>query len=258
MTYKGSSTGVIFGVLKEIAYLMKEFNTKYIVFCWDSKPNIRNTIYKDYKANRHTEVLDEEALAFEKEFYNQVHKLETEYLRTIGFRNIFKQPGYESDDIMASLCLNLPKGDEAILVTGDQDLFQMLTNSVCQYNPITKQIITSHAFREHFLIDPTQWVMVKAIAGCSTDNVKGVTGVGEKTAIKYLKGELKKELKAYLNIEAAKEDELIERNLQLVRLPYKNTAVFQLKKDKLSVEGWRKVINSLGMKSLKDSFPFRK
>ena len=53
---------------------------------------------------------------------------------------------------------------------------------------------------EKYRIKPFEWHKVKAIAGCSSDNVKGVAGVGEITAIKYLKGELKKESKAHQNI----------------------------------------------------------
>lgn len=259
LSYDGNMTGVVYGFLKEIAYLMEYYQTKYVIFCWDSKPNIRQKYNKQYKANRsQTVVLSEEEKEIERQFYLQIHSLQYRYLQMIGFRNNFFQQYYESDDIMASLCLSLPKKDSAVIITADKDLYQMISNKVICYNPQKRHVMSLQLFRNTYNINPDKWALVKAIAGCSSDNIKGVMGVGEKTAIKYLRNELKKDSKAFSNIVAAEKSNLIKRNLRLTRLPFKDTQTFQLRKDKLSEAGWQRVIKELGFKSLKERCPFIK
>ncbi|GAH00618.1 unnamed protein product, partial [marine sediment metagenome] len=99
---------------------------------------------------------------------------------------------------------------------------------------------------------PREWKLVKALAGCSTDGIPGVKGVGEKTAIKYLTSQLKETTKACQAIISKEGIKIFKRNLKLVALPFKGTNVFKLKKDKLSKEGWIKVTKTLGMKSLQN------
>ena len=74
---------------------------------------------------------------------------------------------------------------------------------------------------------------MKAISGCSSDNITGIKGVGEKTAIKYLLGELKETTKTYKAIEEQKE-ELWKKNGKLTKLPLEGTKVFEIKEDKVS------------------------
>ena len=135
LSYGGNATGVVYGFLKDIITLKKRFETNYIVFCWDYGKGIRKLISSDYKSNRHKDKEDDD---FEISFKKQVTLLRTEYLKQIGFRNIFYQDGYESDDIIASVCRNLPDGDKGIIVSADHDLYQLLTANISMYNPQKK------------------------------------------------------------------------------------------------------------------------
>ena len=98
--------------------------------------------------------------------------------------------------------------------------------------------------------------VVKIIAGCSTDEVPGVPGVGEKTAIKYLTGELDKHTKTFKKIATSASFPLYARNRKLIKLPMEGTHRFRLQDDELSEEGWRQVTKLLGMRSIRDRMPF--
>ena len=258
LAHEGAATGVIFGFLKEITYLMDHFQTKYICFCWDLGKGLREDVCSTYKADRKERDMSEEDIAFEVEFSFQMAKLREEYLYQIGFRNVYAQSGYESDDLMASIAYNLPKGDSAIMVTADQDMYQCIRPSPCpvsMYSPAKKEVMTFEKFTEEYGIIPGIWVHVKALAGCTSDNVKGIQGVGNKTAIKYLRGELKQTTKAFKNIKEQSKD-MYNKNLPLVKLPYIGTNTFKLKKDKPNPEGWMGVMKLLGMESLKEKSPW--
>ncbi len=94
---------------------------------------------------------------------------------------------------------------------------------------------------------------MKAIAGCSTDDIPGVAGVGELTAAKYLTGKLsgkkEKDIIAFLK------GPLRKTNGQLVALPYRGTRTCELEEDALSVNRWTELMGDLGMKSLRKTFP---
>ena len=254
LSYKGSVTGVVYGFFKDILYFQDYFQTKHIIFCWDYGKGIRKQLSTEYKANRIKEYTEEE-IEFEKAFRKQVKKVREEYLSEMGYSNIFYQKGYESDDIIASVCKNLPEGDEAIIVSADHDLYQLLSNKVSIFHPQKNELLTLEKFKSEYKIKPKRWAWVKAISGCSSDNITGIKGVGEKTAIKYLLGELKETTKTYKAIEEQKE-ELWKKNGKLTKLPLEGTKVFEIKEDKVSKEAWRKIASKLGMRSIKDKTPF--
>ena len=111
--------------------------------------------------------------------------------------------------------------------------------------------MTLQGFKKQYQIIPDQWGLVKCIAGCVTDEVPGIKGIGEKTVIKYLTGELKETTKAFKKIEKQK-TKYIKRNYPLVVLPLEGTDNFKLRKDKISKEGWNEVVEKLGLKSIKN------
>ncbi|KON32542.1 hypothetical protein AC477_02840 [miscellaneous Crenarchaeota group-1 archaeon SG8-32-1] len=250
---KGSATGVIYGFLLDILRLREEFGTNRFIFCWDSQTSKRKKIYPNYKAKRDytTKKLTKKEIAFEKAFHLQVEKLRMIYLPTIGFANIFWQEGYESDDIIAMVCKAIvPNLEEGIIVSADHDLYQLLCPNIACYNPRTKEHITATKFTNIFGIKPKQWVKVKAIAGCTSDNVKGIERVGENMAIKYIQGELGENSKAYKNIKAGWKN-IVLRNRTLVELPFKGTKPIRLQEDNIIQTGWNKVTKALNMKSIR-------
>jgi len=88
---------------------------------------------------------------------------------------------------------------------------------------------------------------VKAMAGCKSDKVAGICNVGEKTAIKYLNGNLKSTTKAYKDIKDSKD--LIESNMKLVDLPMEGTGKFRLNKDRMDLPAFMKLCEDYGFQS---------
>jgi len=256
-------TGVIYGFLKDIITFTKMFHTKNIIFCWDSKHSIRQKMYPAYKQNRRDKEKTEEEECYDAVFRKQIKKLRRIYLPMIGFKNIFIQKGYESDDIIASICYNIFDSYNTIIISADQDLYQLLTIAdVSIYNPQQRKMMTRKTFQKKYNITPDRWTCVKAIAGCTSDNVKGIKGIGNKTAIAYLKDELKRSNKAFEKIKAfcwnKKLRPFFLTNLEIVSLPLKGTKIFKIQKDELSEHGWKIVIKKLGIKSLLEKFPFER
>jgi 5'-3' exonuclease len=170
---------------------------------------------------------------------------------------VFVQHGYESDDIIAEISLHsIRNGDEAVIISADKDLYQCIESNVSFYNPQTGKILTIQGFKKQYGIDSMLWGMVKAIAGCTTDNVKGIKGVGEKRAIDFLLSRLNPNSKAYKAITSPEGNEISDFNQELVVLPMKGTQQFKLKRDNLSEQGWKEVTKLLGMKSIRDRMPF--
>lgn len=257
LSYMGSPTAIIYAFLKEIVTLQNEFQTSHVIFFFDSKTSLRKEIYPEYKSNRHTKELTEEEMQFEIAFRNQMLKLRKEYLKTIGWKNVFQVKGYESDDLIAQFCSMLSKAeDKSVIITADHDLWQTIGPNVSVYNPRDKKELTYQAFKQKYGIKPRQWAVVKAMAGCGSDDVKGIKGVGEITAVKYLTGNLKSNSKIYKAIESEDGQRVIRRNLKLVRLPFEGTPEQTIVEDKLSMTGWKEIVKKLGFKSFDHTDPF--
>jgi len=209
---------VIFGFMTELLKLATKFETNKFAFAWDSKKSIRKVIYSDYKYKRakaRKEKTKEEKV-IDKLAYEQFHLIRKEVLPLFGFKNNFIRTGHEADDIIANILLNNKKKERKfIIVSNDEDLYQLL-NKASIYSLGKKRVITKDEFESEYNISCDRWAEVKSIAGCSTDSVEGVRGVGEKTAIKYLNGELKKGVALERIKNSSK---IINRNSVLVTLP---------------------------------------
>lgn len=250
LTYREIKTGVIYGVLRDILNLQELHYTNRLAFCFDSKTNRRSQLSTEYKADRKAkyEAMKGEEKKTWDEFRSQIQLLRREYLPSLGYRNIFCQKGYEADDLIASLCDTLEPGNRAIIVSADGDLLQCLSDRVSIWHPRRNKMITSESFRREYGIHPAVWCQVKAIAGCISDNVKGIKGVGEKTACKWVRGALKPKDKAYHLIN--NNLEVATHNLQLTRLPFPGTKEFTLVRDKLDRQAWKALTKRFGLRSL--------
>lgn len=248
LTWKGQATGVIFGLLKAISTFKDQFDTDRVAFCFEHKHLFRRDIFPAYKEHRRGKMSDEDKHNY-TQLGIQIHALRGNYLPTIGFRNIFCVHGMESDDLMAAIACGLPETEEAILITSDMDLLQCLRSNVTIYSPQKQKLFTEHWFKKEYGLRPSQWAVVKAMAGCHGDGVPGIGGIGEKTALAYLRGELKKG-KAFEKIKSEEAKITIQRNRRLVQLPYEGCPFPVLVPDKISKQGWEEVCTMLGMKSI--------
>jgi DNA polymerase I len=210
--------------MKQVLALSQRFDTYKFLFAWDSRKSRRRSIYPDYK-NR-PQLADDE-YQFEKTAFQQFIELRITTLPLFGFRNNFIQTGMEADDIIAALTQNYKR--EFVIISGDGDLYQLLSGHVSMYSPKKKKLVTEKSFIAEYDITPEQWITVKQVAGCRSDKVEGISGIGDKRAIQYIKGTLNEKTKGYQNILAGKD--IIDRNEALVKLPFKGTLVPTIKDD---------------------------
>lgn len=220
LEYRGVGTGVTFGFFNQLINVTKHVNPDKLIFFWDSRKSERKKLLPTYKDKRKKDRTEEEKLLW-KAIYIQFNKLRKIVLPEIGFHNNFMQSGYESDDLIAQYCRSSNSDEQILIATSDEDMFQLLSDNCSIYKLKDNSVYGVNEFQKEKLITPDQWVLVKQIAGCTSDNIPGVPGVGEKTAIKYILGELKESSKAYQKIKES--EELISFNKKLVSLPYMNT-----------------------------------
>jgi DNA polymerase-1 len=227
-------TGILFGFTRYLLALQKKFNFDQFIFCFDSRNSKRKELYPEYKNGRKN-------FDVSKMVYNQVDILKNEILPKIGFKNLFETDGLEADDIIGSLCQTKNPNDKYIIISRDQDLYQLLNINISQYDYISKKIITLESFQKKYNIDPILWGRVKSIGGCKSDNIAGIPGVGEKTICKYLNNQLKETTKAYQKIESDKGRSLAKFNEQLVNSPFQGTPEYQIILDEISFESLKEI-----------------
>ncbi len=255
LSHGGEGTGAVFGVFRDIVGLKERFEPDAFVFCFDGRGNKRRLACPEYKAGRRKSLDGEERRAFDN-LRGQIDRLYRWHLRAVGFRNVFRQEGYEADDLVAEACRSLPDGsfgspigDKAVVVSSDGDLYQLLSERVSIWSPHKKRLLSADWFRKEYGIDPSLWADVKAIAGCVSDELPGVEGVGEKTAIKFLTGVLKTTTKAHAKI--IEGNPIYRRNVELTRLPMAGVGTMELKEDRVTDKRWDRVMERVGIKRLR-------
>jgi DNA polymerase-1 len=243
LSHNEMKTEVIFSFMNQLYTLAEVFNTSKFVFVWDSRESKRRKICPDYK--RKTKEKTPEEIEFDNLTLPQFDTIRCEVLPNLGFNNIFMKDGYEADDIIAALVMKHP--NYFTIISRDNDLYQLLFYAD-MYDPQMKKTTTKTTFFRSFGILPSKWAMVKAIGGCKSDNVRGVDRVGEITAVKYLKGQLKEGAKTLAAIEENKK--LIDFNLKLVKLPLAGmNGSFRLCEDQLTVRKFLEVFTKLGFRT---------
>ena len=182
-TKDGTPTGGVYGFAALSLELIRKLKPDYVVVAWD-KPHTnirrRKELYPDYKAGRKPAPPD---------FYAQIPILH-ELLEGFGWP-LVELDDYEADDIMGTLAVQATeRGIETALVTGDMDLLQVVSPTAHVY--IMKKGFTDIAlynpesFEEKYGLNVDQFLDLKALKGDSSDNIPGVPGVGEKTALTLL------------------------------------------------------------------------
>jgi DNA polymerase I len=219
LSWRGEPTGVIYVFLRKLLSMAIATRPKTIVFGWDSPHLKRKVIYPRYKGNRggRYDGLSRAELMQERQAVEQMVRLKGELLERLGFINNFEVTGYEADDVLAGIAKENHKLSK-VLATRDHDLWQCVDGTTVWYEPVTGAFLDNKTFENQWGLPAYMWANVLQITGCSGDNVDGVVGVGDKTAVKYLRGELKPGSKKYQAIVGAKA--MVEFNEALVALPY--------------------------------------
>ncbi len=261
LEFEDLPTGIIFGVfmqLREICHSPRVRSSRIAIFC-DSRSSIRARTLPTYKGKRH-EMRTPEEVEMIAAMKDQRVTLQEEILPAIGFP-VYMQKGLESDDLMADVASSLSNAPvykkagrrQAIMITSDSDLFQCITPIVHWFDPQRDVYHDPSSFAEKYGIYPSKWGEVKALAGCSTDNVPGVGGVGEGTAIKYLNGQLPPHYKAHKHICSKKGEAARLRNRELVVLPHKATEPICLREPSYNMDKFFFYCEKYGLQSILDA-----
>lgn len=229
LEFEDMPTGIIFGMFSQLMSVCKNTRVKSsrVAFFFDSRKSYRRLSRPEYKRVRQVDRTPEEH-ALQATLYRQMGILRDEILPSIGFP-VFRQTGLESDDLIATAAAELnTRGAPAIIITADGDLYQCITPLIHWFDPSRNLYLDPLTFRRKKGISAGRWGEVKAIAGCPGDGVQGIKGVGETTAVKFLRGLLPKTYKTYSSITAQQGGLVIKRNNGLVTLPHYRTRPIHL------------------------------
>jgi DNA polymerase I len=175
---EGLPTNAVFGFTRMLLKLIQDRSPVYAAMFFDAKgPTFRHDMYKDYKANRPPMPAD---LAIQIPFIKEVSR---------GFNlPVIEQPGYEADDLIGTHArLAADAGYAVVMVTGDKDFVQLVTDDASIWDPAKDEIIDTATVRRKFDVTPAQMVDVMGLCGDTSDNIPGVPGIGPKTALELIK-----------------------------------------------------------------------
>jgi DNA polymerase-1 len=177
---KGEETSAIFGFMKTLFNLLDAFDPEYIAVIFDTKEKtFRHQAYGEYKANRKE---------MPQELIGQLPRI-FELLEAMSIPR-FSQAGYEADDLIATLVREYEDRVAVRIVSGDKDLFQLVSESTHVLRPGTGGIFEDEIDPRGLVartgIRPDQFIDYLALMGDASDNVPGVRGIGAKTALKLI------------------------------------------------------------------------
>ena len=176
---KGFPTNGLYGFINMMNRIIKEEDPQYILVAFDKGKTFRHDKYEVYKAGRQA-MPDELKLQF---------PVAKELLGAMGIK-YFEIDNYEADDIIGTMSKIVDEEDEfiATIVSSDKDLLQLISDEVTVKLLKSNDhiMMTPEVFRETYKVDPIRMIDLKALMGDSSDNIPGVKGIGEKTAISLI------------------------------------------------------------------------
>jgi DNA polymerase-1 len=179
---KGENTSAVFGFTNSIMKILKDENPDYVAVVFDTKaPTFRHEIFKDYKSTR---------AKMPSEMVDQLPRIR-EVSEGMNLP-ILEVEGFEADDLMGTLAKRAEKkGMEVVLVTGDKDFLQLVNEDVKVLNPKRggeePELLDKKGVEEKFGVPPEKVVEVLALMGDASDNIPGIPGIGEKTAVELIR-----------------------------------------------------------------------
>ncbi|MCA1793360.1 MAG: hypothetical protein LC660_05705 [Desulfobacteraceae bacterium] len=218
-TAQGHPTNATFGVTRILMKLIREKNPVYAAVFFDVKGlTFRHELYEDYKANR-PPMPDELAAQI------------PDVRRMITALNIpiVQKMGYEADDLVGTFArMAKEQGFDVVMVTGDKDFIQLITDHCILWDPMKDTVMDRAAVRADMDIEPDQFIDVLGLAGDTSDNIPGVSGVGIKTAVKLVAefgsidglyqnlDQVAKKKKLYQNLSTSRDTVLLSRDLATI------------------------------------------
>ncbi|MFT6050977.1 MAG: DNA polymerase-1 [Halioglobus sp.] len=179
ITSKGEATGAVKGVINMLRRLLKDYPDSPVAVVFDAKgKTFRDDIYPQYKANRPS---------MPDELREQIEPIH-EIVKAMGLPFICT-PGVEADDVIGTLSHQATQqGLKVVISTGDKDMAQLVNPYITLVNTMTETLMDVEGVKEKFGIPPSLIIDYLALMGDKVDNIPGVAGVGQKTAVALLQG----------------------------------------------------------------------
>ncbi len=173
----GHPTNAIYGFIQMLLKLLKDYNPQHVAVVFDAgRTTFRTEMYPEYKANR---------AAMPDDLRVQMEPIR-EVVRAFNIPTLELQ-GYEADDIIGALAGRFAaQGGKVVVVTGDKDLMQIVTDQVTLLDTMKGKESGIAEVIERFGVGPELVTDILGLAGDSSDNIPGVPGIGEKTATKLI------------------------------------------------------------------------
>src|SRR4030066_2496258 len=210
----GFPTNAIFGFTNMLLKVLREKKPDYFAIVFDSPvPTERHKTYEAYKAHRPS-MPDELKL--------QIQPIK-EIINAFNISNI-EIEGYEADDVLGTIAKKAEKeGLDVYIITSDKDINQILSPKIKTYDTMKDKITEEKDVVERFGVEPSRFPEIIALMGDASDNIPGVHGIGEKTAVSLLKefGSLDNLIKNYSRIKKPKLKEAISENIENIKLSLK-------------------------------------
>lgn len=208
---KGFPTNAIYGFTNMILKILREKTPDYFAIVFDSPaPTKRHRAYEEYKAHR-PKMPDDLAL--------QIQPIK-DIIDAFNIPNI-EIEGYEADDVLATLAKRAEQEKiDVYIVTADKDINQILSSRIRTYDTMKDKITEEKDIIERFGVEPSRFPEIMALMGDTSDNIPGVPGVGEKTAVSLLRefGALEDLIKNTARIKKPKLRETVSQNIENIKL----------------------------------------
>ena len=171
---KGFPTNAVFGFTQMILKLLSDKKPDYLAIVFDAKgPTFRHEIYEEYKANRPPMPED---MVVQLPFIRKV-------VENLGIA-MLQESGYEADDIIGTLArVGDSEGFHVVVISGDKDFRQLIGPRVSMWDTMKDKVTDYDSLKEAYGFEPEKFIDVMGLSGDNSDNIPGVRGVGEKTAV---------------------------------------------------------------------------
>ncbi|QYK01313.1 DNA polymerase I [Shewanella psychrotolerans] len=176
---KGEATGAVYGVINMLRSLLKQYKPTQMAVVFDAKgKTFRNDMYSEYKAHRP---------AMPDDLRAQIEPLHR-IIRALGLPLVCIS-GVEADDVIGTIATQASKEGRSVLIsTGDKDMAQLVDDNITLINTMTNTILGPDEVTDKFGVGPELIIDLLALQGDKADNIPGLPGVGEKTALAMLQG----------------------------------------------------------------------
>lgn len=237
---------MVYSLLLQIlnyATLLKSYR---IILVWDSRHSTRKEVYQAYKSARRHVARPPEEVARMFAMKQALALFRKKIVPLLGFNSVVKR-GYEADDLIAVFAKAHPN-TKFIALCNDEDIYQLLNRSFSVFNPRQHALATPIEFITHYGYQPKYIIVKKAVAGCVSDSVKGVPGIGDKRCYEFIKRSIssKYEKLIYANWKT------VLRNKKLVTLPYQGTPLPKIHDFNFDASGFKKVCTAYGLTTLRN------